>query len=125
MLLTCGNHEVLKLWDVETGNCKHTFGERTPVVTLCAWFPDSKRLVSGSSDPKNCIYTWDLNGNELEAWKRGRLPKVSDRAVTLDGDHLISVFHEKEIRIYKFRTKSEQIISEENAITSLFVSRDG
>nr|DAD30259.1 TPA_asm: hypothetical protein HUJ06_031727 [Nelumbo nucifera] len=62
------------------------------------------------------------------SWRRGKgggCLRSQTVAVTLDGDHLISVFHEKEIRIYKFRTKSEQIISEENAITSLFVSRDG
>ncbi|XP_043721855.1 WD repeat-containing protein WDS homolog isoform X1 [Telopea speciosissima] len=124
MLLTCGNGEVLKLWDVETGTCKHTFGERSPIVSSCAWFPDSKRVVCGSSDPDKCIYMWDLEGNELEAWRGTRVPKVLDLAVTPDGQHLISVFSEKEIRIYNFKTKSEQIIAEEHTITSLSVSRD-
>ncbi|KAJ4957264.1 hypothetical protein NE237_014047 [Protea cynaroides] len=124
MLLTCGNGEVLKLWDVETGMCKHTFGERSPIVSSCAWFPDSKRLVCGSSDPDKCIYMWDIEGNELEAWRGTRVPKVMDLAVTPDGQHLISVFSEKEIRIYNFKTKSELIIVEEHTITSLSVSRD-
>ncbi|OVA02263.1 WD40 repeat [Macleaya cordata] len=124
MLLTCGNGEVLKLWDVETGICKHTFGDRSPVVNSCAWFPDSKRLVCGSSDPNKCIYMWDLDGNELEAWRGVRVPKVTDLAVTPDGEHLISICFEKDIRIYNFQTKTERIIKEEHVITSLSVSKD-
>ncbi|MCL7037952.1 hypothetical protein MKW94_006590 [Papaver nudicaule] len=124
MLLTCGNEEVLKLWDVETGICMHTFGDLIPVVSSCAWFPDSKRLVCASSDPKKCIYMWDLQGNELEAWRGVRMPKVTDLALTPDGEHLISVCFEKNIRIFNFRTKTERIIKEEHVITSLSVSRD-
>ncbi|KAF5178348.1 Wd repeat-containing protein wds-like protein [Thalictrum thalictroides] len=124
MLLTCGNGEVLKLWDVETGTCKHTFGEKSPIVSSCAWLPDSKRLVCGSSDPNKCIYMWDLDGNELEAWRGVRMPKVSDLAVTPDGKYLISIFSEKDIRLYSFHTKTERVIKEEHPITSLSVSRD-
>ncbi|GAB4830120.1 hypothetical protein Ancab_019762 [Ancistrocladus abbreviatus] len=50
MLLTCGNVEVVKLWDVKTGACKRTFGDHGFTISSCAWFPDSKRLVCGSSD---------------------------------------------------------------------------
>ncbi|KAL5996794.1 hypothetical protein ACLOJK_007714 [Asimina triloba] len=125
MLLTCGNVEVLKLWDVETGKCKHTFGERGLVVSSCAWFPDSKRLLSGSCDPDKCIYTWDIEGNELDARKGARMPKVSDLAVTPDGEYLISTCDDKEIRIYNFHARTERIITEDHSITSLSVSRDG
>lgn len=124
MLLTCGTGEVLKLWDVETGTCKHTFGEKSPIVYSCAWLPDSNRLVCGSSDPDKCIYMWDLDGNELEAWRGIRMPKVSDLAVTPDGEYLISICSEKDIRIYSFSTKTERVINEEHPITSLSVSRD-
>ncbi|WRX10823.1 WD40 repeat - like 10, partial [Theobroma cacao] len=35
-LLTCGNMEVLKLWDVETGTCKHTFRDHGFTISSCA-----------------------------------------------------------------------------------------
>ncbi|XP_068664415.1 WD repeat-containing protein WDS homolog [Aristolochia californica] len=124
MLLTCGNGEVLKLWDVESGICQQTFGSQSTIVSSCAWLPDSKRVVCGISDPDRCIYIWDLKGRVLEAWKGGRMPKVSDLSVTPDGEHLISICSEKEIRILNFRTKSEHVITEENSITSLSISRD-
>ncbi|KAK4441549.1 WD repeat-containing protein WDS [Sesamum alatum] len=124
MLLTCGNMEVLKLWDVETGTCKHTFSNDGFIVSSCAWFPDSKRLVCGSSDPKKGIYMWDCEGNEIKAWKGMRMPKVLDLAVTPDGENLISIFSDKEIRILNVTTSAEHVISEEHSITSLSVSGD-
>uniref|UniRef100_A0A7N0U884 Uncharacterized protein n=1 Tax=Kalanchoe fedtschenkoi TaxID=63787 RepID=A0A7N0U884_KALFE len=123
-LLTCGNGEVLKLWDVETGTCRHTFGDHDFIVSSCAWFPDSKRFVSGSSDPEKGICMWDCNGNELKAWRGMRMPKVLDLAVTPNGQSLISIFSDKEIRILNMESNSEKIISEEHAITSLSISAD-
>uniref|UniRef100_A0A5B7BKJ8 Putative WD repeat-containing protein 26 n=1 Tax=Davidia involucrata TaxID=16924 RepID=A0A5B7BKJ8_DAVIN len=124
MLLTCGNVEVLKLWDAETGRCKHTFGGHGFIVSSCAWFPDSKRLVCGSFDPKKGIYMWDCDGNEIKAWKGTRMPKILDLAVTPDGENLISIFSEKEIRILNVGTNAERVISEKHPITSLSVSGD-
>ncbi|KAF5937552.1 hypothetical protein HYC85_025058, partial [Camellia sinensis] len=124
MLLTCGNGEVLKLWDVETGTCKHTFGNPGFTVSSCAWFPDSKRLVCGSSEAEKGIYMWDCEGNEIKAWKGTRMPKILDLAVTPDGQNLISVFSDKEIRILNVTTNAERVISEAHPITSLSISGD-
>lgn len=125
MLLTCGNVEVVKLWDVETGLCKRTFGDPGFTVSSCAWFPDSNRLVCGSSDPEKGICVWDCEGNEIRVWRGVRMRKVLDLAVTSDGTHLISVFSDKEIRILNVVTNSEHKIMEEHPITSLSVSADG
>ncbi|KAL2507857.1 transducin family protein/WD-40 repeat family protein [Forsythia ovata] len=124
MLLTCGNLEVLKLWDAETGTCKHTFGNDGFLVSSCAWFPDSKRIVCGSSVPEKGIYMWDCDGNEIKAWKGMRMPKVLDLAVTADGESLISILSDKEIRILNVATNAERVISEVHSITSLSTSRD-
>ncbi|XP_021893774.1 WD repeat-containing protein 26 isoform X1 [Carica papaya] len=123
-LLTCGNMEVLKLWDVETGSCKHTFGDQGFTVSSCAWFPDSKQLVCGSSDPEKGIFMWDCDGKEIKSWKGTRMPKVLDLAVTPDGENLISVLSEKEILILNMGTNAERVILEKHPITSLTVSRD-
>lgn len=123
-LLTCGNTEVLKLWDVETGTCKHTFGNQGFVVSSCAWFPNSTQFVCGSSNPEKGICMWDCDGNEIRAWRGMRMPKVVDLAVTPDGEYLISIFMDKEIRILHMGTNAERVISEEHPITSLSVSGD-
>ncbi|KAJ1416825.1 WD40/YVTN repeat-like-containing domain superfamily [Sesbania bispinosa] len=123
-LLTCGNTEVLKLWDVETGTCKHTFGNQGFVVSSCAWFPNSTQFVCGSFDPEKGICMWDCDGNEIRSWRGMRMPKVVDIAVTPDGEYLISIFLDKEIRILHMGTNAERVISEEHPITSISVSGD-
>ncbi|GMH02541.1 hypothetical protein Nepgr_004380 [Nepenthes gracilis] len=125
MLLTCGNVEVIKLWDVETGICRRTFGDHGFAISSCAWFPDSKRIVCGSSDPEKGICMWDCDGNEIRAWRGMRMPKVLDLAVTADGNNLITVLSDKEIRILNVVSNVERVISEEHSITSLSVSSDG
>lgn len=124
MLLTCGNGEVLKLWDVETGTCKHTFGDHGFIVSSCAWIPDSKRLVCGSSDPEKGICMWDCHGNEIKAWRGMRMRKILDLAVTPDGKHLITIFTDKELRILNLVTNAERVIPEEHTISSLSISGD-
>ncbi|KAH8947428.1 hypothetical protein BDL97_11G040600 [Sphagnum fallax] len=87
MLLTSGNQEVVKLWDIHTGECKHTFDKPSSYFTSCAWFPDGHHLVSGGGD--KCIYMWDLEGRELQSWKAACLPHINDLAITVDGSHMI------------------------------------
>ncbi|XP_061368607.1 WD repeat-containing protein WDS homolog [Gastrolobium bilobum] len=123
-LLTCGNKEVLKLWDVETGTCKHTFGNQGFIVSSCAWFPNSKQFVCGSFEAEKGISMWDCDGNELKAWRGVRMPKVVDIAVTPDGEYLISIFEDKEIRVLHLGTNAERVIAEEHPITSISVSGD-
>ncbi|KAI4349321.1 hypothetical protein L6164_009923 [Bauhinia variegata] len=123
-LLTCGNAEVLKLWDVEAGICKHTFGDNRFTVSSCAWFPDSEHFFCGSSDPEKGICMWDCDGNEIKAWRGMRMPKVIDLSVTPDGEYLIGIFLDKDIRILHLGTNAERVISEEHPITSLSISGD-
>ncbi|XP_015892142.3 WD repeat-containing protein WDS homolog isoform X1 [Ziziphus jujuba] len=125
MLLTCGNGEVLKLWDVNTGTLKHTFEDLGFVVSSCAWFPDSKRLVCGSSHPEKGISMCNCDGKEIKAWRGTRMPKILDLAVTPDGENLISIFSDKEIHILNIGTNAERVISEGHSITSLSISGDG
>ncbi|KAM1591656.1 hypothetical protein FF1_035573 [Malus domestica] len=94
------------------------------IVSSCAWFPDSKRLVCGSSDPEKGIYMWDCDGSELKAWRGIRMLKILDLAVTPDRENLISIFSDKEIRILNVGTNVERVISKDNSITSLSISGD-
>eukprot|EP01018_Ginkgo_biloba_P030190 Gb_04425 [translate_table: standard] len=119
-LLTCGIEEVVKLWNVETGQCKLTYDRG---LTSCGWFPDGKRFVSVGDDKS--IYMWDLEGKMLDSWKGQGKSKISDLAVTSDGKQIVSICAEKYLMIYNLETRSERVIEEEKPMTSLSVSKDG
>ncbi|MCO5612491.1 hypothetical protein L7F22_066759 [Adiantum nelumboides] len=121
LILTCGNEEVIKLWDVASGECKYTY-DKGNSFTACAWFPDGKRFISSGCD--KCICNWDIEGKELDSWKGVRVPRINDLTITADGNHMISIC-EKDIRIFNLETKGERVISEDQSITSLSVSKDG
>ncbi|KAI5075350.1 hypothetical protein GOP47_0009924 [Adiantum capillus-veneris] len=121
LILTCGNEEVIKLWDVASGECKHIY-DKGSSFTACAWFPDGKRFISSGCD--KCIYNWDIEGKELDSWKGIRVPRINDLTITADGNHMISIC-EKDIRIFNLETKGERVINEDQSITSLSVSKDG
>lgn len=122
LLLTCGIEEVVKLWNVETGECKLTYDKANSGFTSCGWFPDGERFISGGVD--KCIYIWDLEGKELDSWKGQGMPKISDLAVTSDGKEIISICGDNAIVMYNLDTKTERLIEEESGITSLCVSKD-
>ncbi|XP_047093051.1 WD repeat-containing protein WDS homolog isoform X2 [Lolium rigidum] len=128
MLLTCGNGESLKLWNMDTGECNLKFGASVDhIISSCAWFPNSEKIVCASSEPEsspNMIFTCDLEGRELEMWAGERIPKVSDLAVTPDGQNLICVCP-NEIWIRELRKGREWKIPERQTISSLSLSGDG
>jgi len=128
MLLTCGTGESLKLWNVDTGECNLKFGGSVDyIISSCAWFPNSEKIVCASSGPgssPNRIFTCDLEGRELEVWAGDRIPKVSDLAVTPDGQHLIFVSC-NDIWIRELPKGREWRFREKQAISSLSISGDG
>ncbi|KAJ4784421.1 WD repeat-containing protein 26 [Rhynchospora pubera] len=126
MLITCGNGETSKLWDVKTSTLLATFSDpKRRIISSCAWFPSSDKVLCASSEPDNRIFTCDLAGNVLDAWEGERIPKISDLAISSDGRLVIGICSEKTIWLCEFPQGKEKVIREERSITSLSLSRDG
>mmetsp|Transcript_20610 Transcript_20610/g.24748 ORF Transcript_20610/g.24748 Transcript_20610/m.24748 type:complete len:637 (-) Transcript_20610:656-2566(-) len=120
MILTCGNDNMINLWDVETGNRLKLFCKHSAPVTACAWMPDGTKFVSGSVD--KYMYMWDIDGNELNHWSGNR---INDLVITSDGRNLITVDQEKKIRIYNFEMEDATELTETSSVTSISISHDG
>uniref|UniRef100_A0A5B6Z6X1 Putative WD repeat-containing protein 26-like n=1 Tax=Davidia involucrata TaxID=16924 RepID=A0A5B6Z6X1_DAVIN len=121
-LLTCGLEEVIRRWDVKSGECLHVY-ERVGVgLVSCGWFRDGKGVVSGLTDKSICL--WDLDGREMECWKGQRTTNISDMAITDDGKMIISICRETAILLFDREAKFERVIEEEQVITSFTLSAD-
>ncbi|PKA64055.1 Protein Mut11 [Apostasia shenzhenica] len=121
-LLTCGLEEVIRRWDVRTGECLQVCEKIGLGFISCGWFPDGKRFFSGITDRSICL--WDLDGKELECWKGERIIKTSDLAITNDGKRIISMCRESAIFLLDTEAKLEKLIEENQTITSFSLSRD-
>ncbi|KAK4372973.1 hypothetical protein RND71_008357 [Anisodus tanguticus] len=121
-LLTCGVEEVVRRWDVESGECIHIYEKNGLGLISCGWAPDGKRILCGVTDKS--ISMWDLQGKELECWKGRRTIRISDLGITSDGKHVVSVCKDNMILLFGWESKAEKVIQEDQTITSFVLSTD-
>ncbi|MFQ6630514.1 hypothetical protein Gotur_009540 [Gossypium turneri] len=121
-LLTCGAEEVVRRWDVSSGECLHAYEKTGLGMVSCGWSPDGKWIFSGLNDKSICM--WELDGKELECWKGQRTLKISDLEITGDGKQIISICRETAILLLDREAKVERFIEEDQPITSFSLSRD-
>ncbi|XP_037457228.1 WD repeat-containing protein 26 homolog [Triticum dicoccoides] len=122
-LLTCGMEEVIRRWDVESGECIHVYEKYGVGLLSCGWFPDEKQILSGLNDQSLCL--WDLDGKQADCWEGQRSTKTSDFAVSKDGKLIISTSRDSAILLFNRDTKQERLIEEEHTVTSFSLSEDG
>ncbi|XP_076890941.1 WD repeat-containing protein 26 homolog [Bidens hawaiensis] len=121
-ILTCGVDEVVKRWDVSSGECLHVYEKGLVGLISCSWSPDGKFVITGLTDKS--ITTWDLNGKEIESLKGQKTIKGSDLQITSDGKLIITLCKETMILLIDRESKSERSIEEEQMIVSFALSRD-
>ncbi|PON68138.1 Guanine nucleotide-binding protein, beta subunit [Parasponia andersonii] len=121
-LLTCGLEEVVRRWDVSSGECLHVYEKNGVGLISCGWFADGRGIFSGMTDRSICL--WDLDGRELDCWKGQRTLKISDMAVTDDGKKVISICRQTAILLLDREANYERLIEEEEIITSFSLSKD-
>ncbi|VVB17908.1 unnamed protein product [Arabis nemorensis] len=121
-VITCGENEVIRSWDVDSGAFVGSY-ERNGVGSIsCGWFHDGSGIIGGMADRR--IYLWHLNGTEIEHEQGQRAQNLSDVAMTTDGKWLVSVGKEQhEISFFDRETnRVEDVIVEEDMITSFSLS---
>ncbi|KAJ0565835.1 putative transcription factor WD40-like family [Helianthus annuus] len=121
-ILTCGVEEVVRRWDVSSGECLHVYEKGLLGLISCSWSPDGKCVFSGLTDKS--IVIWDLDGKEIECLKGQKTVKISDLQITSDGKLIITICKETMILLIDRESKSERCIEEEQMIVSFTLSRD-
>ncbi|KAG0467088.1 hypothetical protein HPP92_018668 [Vanilla planifolia] len=121
-LLSCGMEETIRCWDIHLGVCLREYEKNGVGLTSCVWSPDGKLFFTGLTD--RSIALWDLEGNEVECLKGQRTTKNSDMAITQDGRQIITLCHETTILLHDREAQIEQLIEENQIITSFAMSRD-
>ena len=124
-VITCGENEVIKRWDVGSGQCVQTYGRVDVGSVSCGWLHDGSGIIGAMSDRR--IYLWSLDGTEMEHEQEQRAQTLSDVAMTSDGKWIVSVGKEQhEISLFSRETRAERVIQlhEKEMITSFSLSRD-
>ncbi|VVB17907.1 unnamed protein product [Arabis nemorensis] len=121
-VITCGENEVIRSWDVDSGAFVCSYHPRNGVGSVsCGWFHDGSGIIGGMADRR--IYLWNLKGAEIEHKQGQQALKLSDVAMTTDGKWLVSAG--RGISLFDRETnRVEKVIVEEDIITSFSLSND-
>ncbi|KVH95852.1 WD repeat-containing protein 26 homolog [Cynara cardunculus var. scolymus] len=121
-ILTCGEEEVVRRWDVSSGKCLQVYEKGLVGLISCSWSPDGKCVFSGLTDKS--IIMWDLDGKEMECLKGQKTIRISDLQITSDGKLIITICKETMILLLDRESRAERCIEEDQMIVSFTLSRD-
>jgi len=117
--------QTLKVWDLETGQCRATFKGHTKQVPGVAITPDGKTVVSSSWD--KTLKVWSLETANCMA----TLDEVGGGtwgvAISRDGRRFVCVAPENEVGVWDLETKqlSDKLEGHTEGIRGVAVSDDG
>uniref|UniRef100_A0A5K4EIR6 Transducin beta-like n=1 Tax=Schistosoma mansoni TaxID=6183 RepID=A0A5K4EIR6_SCHMA len=62
-LFSASFDSTVRLWDVETGQCRRILSRHTEPVYSVAFSPDGRLLATGSFD--QCVHIWNVDSGNL------------------------------------------------------------
>ncbi len=125
MIASGSADQSIKLWNVGSGKCLHTFTEHQHWVCSVAFHPQQNILASGSYD--RTIKLWDLGTGCCTATWSGHTSGVWCIAFSPAGDFLVSSGIDQTIRVWEVATGTcQQVLTgHENWVMAVAISPDG
>jgi len=124
-LVISANHaNLVKVWDVKTGNIIRTFAGHDDWVYSIKLTSDNKTLISGSFD--HTIKIWDFSSGKLLNTLKGHSDGVSLLALSTDNRYLYSYSVDMQIKIWDLQKGEEATsFSTGTKVLGMSVSADG
>ena len=98
---------IILLWDVETGQIRHSLSAHTASIAVLAFSPDNQTLASGgywNLDAERTICIWDTHTGQLLTAVEGHTDPIFALAFSSDGQILASAGWDNAIRMWHPRT---------------------
>jgi hypothetical protein len=72
--VTGGDDKIVRLWDMETGQCLRAFKGHTDRVSSVAWSADQRLVLSGGGQEDGTLRLWDVESGALPPGNEGASP---------------------------------------------------
>jgi GTPase SAR1 family protein/DNA-directed RNA polymerase subunit RPC12/RpoP len=93
--------KTVRIWDLETGECRRTLKGHTEEIWCVAITPDGKRILSGADRGDNDIRIWDVEtGRQIDAWK-GHTKRVCSLSVLQTPRRALSASWDETLRLWE------------------------
>jgi len=124
-VITGGQDNKIKLWEMATGREIRDFKGHTDVVTSVAFSPDNRQVVSGSRD--RTLRTWDVSNGEVVREYTGSESSVTSVVFHPDGTRILSSDQQDFIRVWETLTGKldKKLVKYGAVFSSIAISADG
>jgi GTPase SAR1 family protein len=123
---SASHDKTVKIWDLQTGECRATLEGHTDEVRCIAITPDGKRLLSGAGD--GMIRVWSVQTARQDNTLRGRQGEVRSLSVLPGGKQLLScgAASKEQIELWDINSGSRLwgTKGHETVVTSIVATRD-
>lgn len=99
-LIAVANANVIKIWDLETGNNLHDLTGHLDVINKISFSPDGSLLASCSFEAEHCIKLWNIKTGELVKTFAGHEKSVYSVHFDAEGDRLVSASADGTVRLW-------------------------
>ncbi|WZH44187.1 wd-repeat protein [Fusarium acuminatum] len=100
LIASGGYDKTVKIWDITTGLCRHTFKDHDDTIHSITFLLDGKSLVSAS----NTIKIWDMETGLCLKTLQDHEGNVRSVASSSDGQYLASGSYDRTIKIWSSKT---------------------
>lgn len=94
-----GRDDIVRLWDVGSGDLVHALNGHTGIVFAVAFSPDSRWLASGGDD--SLIMVWDVAAGTEVAALRGHTDRITALSWSSDGRWLASGSLDTTVKLWR------------------------
>jgi WD40 repeat protein len=125
ILVSGGEDNTIKIWEVDTGECRKTLTGHENWVRSVAFSADGLRIVSGADD--NAVKVWDVYTSKCDLTLQGHENWVRSVAFSTDGQEIVSGGDDNTVRVWNAQTGQCQSIlyGHDNRVWSVAFSLDG
>lgn len=123
-VLSGSSSNILRLWNIETGECLQTFSGHTKAVESVCLSSDNNYAISGSLD--GTIKRWDVQTGECLQTLEGHSSGVNSVCLSADGLYVLSGGEDKTLKLWHLETGEcvRNFIGHTDKVNSVCISPD-
>ena len=124
-LVTAGADQIVRVWDVTSGDLKHDLASHVGDVFALAFSPTGEKVVSAGAD--STLRVWNVERGELLAKLTGHHGSIFSLAFSRDGSQIVSAGSDRVIRVWDLKTGTEEttFMGHLDFVYSVALSHDG
>ena len=125
LALSGDNSSVVRLWEIDSGQCLRVFEGHSDAVTSVAFSTDGKRALSGAYD--SSVRLWEIDSGQCLRVFEGHSDAVNSVAFSTDGKRALSGASDSSVRLWEIDSGQCLRVFEghSDAVNSVAFSTDG